>query len=152
AFRPASSTPPRTRRDVACPIVIIRNASIGRPQPLVTLQGRETHRQVDHGRLAVVPPSIAMTAPVMNVARSDARNDASSATSSGRPARFSAVLATRCGERSTACGPPDISVAVKPGQIAMARIPSGPYSSAAAFVKAMTPAFDAEYTLVRRSE
>ena len=36
--------------------------------------------------LAVVPPSIGMTAPVMKLARSEARNDASSATSSGWPA------------------------------------------------------------------
>jgi hypothetical protein len=33
----------------------------------------------------VVPPSIGMTAPVMYADRSEARNDASSATSSGWP-------------------------------------------------------------------
>ena len=37
---------------------------------------------------------------------------------------------------------------MRPGQIALARMPFGPYSTAAALVNEMTPAFAAEYTLV----
>ena len=44
--------------------------------------------------------------------------------------------------------PPDISVSMKPGQMALARMPWVPYSMAAAFVNEMTPALAAEYTLV----
>ena len=41
---------------------------------------------------------------------------------------------------------------MKPGQIALARMPLLPYSMAAAFVNAITPAFAAEYTLVGMRE
>ena len=41
-----------------------------------------------------------------------------------------------------------ISVLMKPGQIALTRMPCAPYSTAPAFVMAMTPAFAAEYTVV----
>src|SRR5262249_7304747 len=88
-----------------------------------------------------------MTAPVMYVARSEQRNEASSATSSGWPPRLSAVPCTSWGNRAAAPGLPDISVAMKPGQMAMARMPWVPYSPAAALVNAITPAFAAEYTL-----
>ena len=37
-----------------------------------------------------------------------------------------------------------ISVRMKPGQMALARMPFTPYSTAAAFVMAITPAFAAE--------
>src|SRR5438445_6052856 len=100
------------------------------------------------GKQAVLPPSMGMMAPVMYAARSDARNDASSATSSGWPARFSAEPPTRAGKRSAAPFPPDIGVSMKPGQMALARMPCSPYSMAAALVRAMTPALAIEYTLV----
>ena len=41
-----------------------------------------------------------------------------------------------------------ISVWMNPGQIALARMPCGPYSIAATLVTATTPAFAAEYTAV----
>src|SRR5215472_10540193 len=100
-----------------------------------------------YASVAAMPPSTGMTAPVMYVARSEHRNEASSATSSGWPPRLSAVPCTTCGFRSAAPGPPAISVSMKPGQIAMARMSWVPYSTAAALVNAMTPAFAAEYTL-----
>src|SRR2546430_12444848 len=89
-----------------------------------------------------------MIAPVMYEARSDARNDASSATSSGWPPRLRADPPTSAGKRSAAPLPPDIGVSMKPGQMALARMPCSPYSTAAALVSAMTPALAMEYTLV----
>src|SRR6478735_4283512 len=103
-------------------------------------------------RAQVLPPSTGMTAPVMKLARSDARNDASSATSSGWPARFIAAPSTSWGKLSIADCPPDSSVTISPGQIALARMPLAPYSTAAALVNAMTPAFAALYTLVGMSD
>ena len=51
-------------------------------------------------------------------------------------------------ERAPAPLPPDISVSMKPGQMALARTPRGPYSIAADLVNEITPALVAEYTLV----
>src|SRR4029453_14066106 len=104
------------------------------------------------GRLAVVPPSIGMMAPVMYAARSEARNDASSATSSGWPPPFRAEPATSAGNRAAAPFPPDISVSMKPGQIAFARMPCSPYSMAAALGKAIPPAWAPEKTRGGRGE
>src|SRR6516164_3004273 len=101
--------------------------------------------------VAVIPPSTGITAPVIYDARSEQRNDASSATSSGCPPRLRAVPWTSWGNRSAAPGPPDSSVSMKPGQMAMARMPRVPYSTAAALVKEMTPAFAAEYTLTGKA-
>src|SRR4051794_17702067 len=100
------------------------------------------------GRQAVTPPSMGMIAPVMYEERSEARKEASSATSSGWPPRFSAEPPTRAGKRSAAPLPPDIGVSMKPGQMALARMPCSPYSTAAALVTAMTPALAIEYALV----
>src|SRR5207237_10501591 len=105
-------------------------------------KGRGGGRQL--GRQAVLPPSMGMIAPVMYPARSEARNDASSATSSGWPARFRAEPPTSAGKRSAAPLPPDIGVSMQPGQMALARIPCSPYSMAAALVNAMTPALAIE--------
>ncbi len=80
----------------------------------------------------------------MKLARSEHRKAASSATSSGCPPRLSAVPCTSLGNRSAAPLPPDMAVSTKPGQMALARMPWVPYSTAAAFVKAMTPALAAE--------
>ena len=54
---------------------------------------------------------------------------ASSATSSGWPARFNAEASIIWGT-APAPGPPDISVSMNPGQMALARMPFGPYSMA----------------------
>jgi hypothetical protein len=45
-----------------------------------------------------------------------------------------------------------ISLRMKPGQIAFTRMPRGPYSTAPAFVTAITPAFVAEYVAVPNVE
>src|SRR5690348_16952137 len=112
------------------------------------------HRQRRNGqrRAQVLPPSMGMTAPVMKLDRSDARNEASSATSSGWPARFIAAPSTSCGKLSMAACPPESSVTMRPGQMAFARMPLVPYSTAAALVNAITPAFAALYTLVGMSD
>src|SRR5947209_16271205 len=84
----------------------------------------------------------------MKLARSDARNDATSAISSGWAPRLMAWPPTTRGKRFAAPGPPDISVSTNPGQITFARMPTSAYSTAAALVNEITPALDAEYTLI----
>src|SRR5205085_317671 len=84
-----------------------------------------------HGLVAVRPPSTGITAPVRNEARSEARNEATSATSSGSPARFIGAPWTSDGNFSIASRPPDSSVMIRPGQMALARMPLVAYSIAA---------------------
>src|SRR5207244_2909333 len=100
---------------------------------------------VRQGSRADQPPSTGMIAPLTNEARSEQRNAATSATSSGRPARLSDAFSYISGN----CAPPDapmISVSMNPGQIALARIPLCPYSADADLVTEMTPALAALYT------
>ncbi len=52
--------------------------------------------------MAVRPPSAAITAPVMKLARSEARNATTSASSSARAARFSSVVLPNASVRSGA--------------------------------------------------
>ena len=93
--------------------------------------------------LAVVPPSIEMTAPVMKLARSDARNEASSATSSGWPARLSADASMSCGNRAPEPGPAGQRGLDEAGAHGVGADALVPYSTAADLVNEMTPAFEA---------
>ena len=86
-----------------------------------------------------------MIAPLTNEARSEHRNAATWATSSGCPARWSDAFSYISGNFA----PPDapmISVSMNPGQRALARIPWCPYSADADLVTEMTPALAALYT------
>ncbi len=83
------------------------------------------------------------TLPVMNEAFSPARNATRWATSSACPGRPS-------GNRLlTSSSSPILRssslLAMKPGQIALTRIPTGPSSSAADFTSPITPCLAAEY-------
>src|SRR5437870_6074434 len=92
------------------------------------------------GRRADQPPSTGMIAPDTNDARSEQRNAATSATSSGLPARPSDAFSYIWGKLE----PPDapmISVSMNPGHRQFTRIPLRPYSDDADFVSDTTPAF-----------
>jgi hypothetical protein len=90
------------------------------------------------------PPAVdGEMAPVTNEARPQARKAATSATSTGSPARLSTAFLSISGKCLLPCAPM-ISVRMKPGQTALTRMPFGPYSTAAAYVMAMTPALAAE--------
>src|SRR5262249_44797566 len=98
-----------------------------------SLSGRVASRR--QASFAAQPPSTGTIAPGTNDARSDTRNAATSATSDGLPARPSAAFSNISGYFS----PPDapmISVRMKPGQIALTRMPCLPYSTAASLVTA----------------
>src|SRR5947208_10745569 len=102
---------------------------------------------VRQGSRADQPPSTGTIAPLTNDARSEQRNAATSATSSGRPARPSDAFSSIWGK----CAAPDapmISVAMKPGQMQFTRMPLRPYSDDADFVRDTTPALAALYTEV----
>ena len=79
---------------------------------------------------AVAPPSIVKAAPEMNEASSLARKTTDAATSSGVPMRPKGAMARRA---DLPVHSPTAShsgfkkgVSTQPGQIAMARMPSGP--------------------------
>src|SRR6185312_15857884 len=105
------------------------------------------HRGLVHGSRADQPPSTGMIAPETNDARSEHRNAATSATSSGRPPRPSDAFFAISGN----CDPPDapmISVSMNPGQTQFTRTPLRPYSADADLVSETTPALAALYTEV----
>src|SRR5262245_66439603 len=79
--------------------------------------------------VTVVPPSTTMVWPVMKLAASEHRNTAAPAISCGRPQRLSAV---RAANFDPSVGLSTIarlvSVAKKPGAVALTVIPCGPSS------------------------
>src|ERR1700722_3294717 len=95
----------------------------------------------------VQPPSTMNGAPVANDDSSLARNRAIFAISSGLPIRPSVEM--RLIARSDIVPPPwireTIGVSIAPGQIALTRMLCRPFSSAATFVIAITPALAAQY-------
>ena len=92
----------------------------------------------------VTPPSQGIATPLMKPAAGEARNAARAPMSSGSPRRPTGVRATKWSRRC-----PGIErtsgVAIRPGRMALAVTPPGPNSWATAWVKPMTPAFDAAY-------
>jgi hypothetical protein len=79
---------------------------------------------------------------VKNELSSEARNSAVSATSSGVPALPSGVCPTISIRRTAGIGSV-IGVSMRPGQIALARIPRDPASCATDFVNPRIPALAA---------
>lgn len=99
---------------------------------------------------ALAPPSTGILAPVMNPARSEARNTATSTISSGFPQRLSSVLLANA-SRVALSSPRSRSapgVRIGPGLIAMTRIPYGAPSRASYRVMPMTPAFAAACAVI----
>ena len=89
----------------------------------------------------VEPPSTLMTCPFTKDAFSDARNNTTSAISSGLTSRFIALsLIIAAPALSSICF--DMFVSVSPGAIAFTLIPRGANSVASVFVQEMTAAFD----------
>src|SRR5262249_49724408 len=99
---------------------------------------------VAHGKRHDNAPSTGMMAPLTYEARSDARKQASSATSSGRPARPIAGLVASSGYISAARPLMPSGERMTPGHTQLARMPTSPYSMAAFLVTATTPAFAAQ--------
>src|SRR5581483_6480075 len=89
-----------------------------------------------------VPPFGLTTWPVVQVFAGEARNQITSAISSGAAIRPSGIWAISSGVRSVAGSR---SVSVGPGATQLTRIPWGASSRASDFVRPITPAFDAQY-------
>ena len=88
--------------------------------------------------------------PVTYEACGDARNVMRSATSVAVPMRSSGVASSTTDRRSSSASTIAVRfVSMKPGDTQFTRI-SGAYSSAAAIVSEITPAFAAEYGLSKR--
>src|SRR5262249_16272862 len=79
--------------------------------------------------VTVVPPSTTMVWPVMKLRGSEERNTAAPAISCGRPQRLSAVRAANFGPSAGLSTMARlVSVAKKPGEIALTVMPCGPSS------------------------
>ena len=90
-----------------------------------------------------IPPQQVITCPVIYADKSEARNRAKLATSSGVPPRRRGICSAQAFFTSSGSALV-ISVMMKPGAMALWRILRTPISLAADLVKPMIPAFDAE--------
>ena len=91
----------------------------------------------------MIPPFTPNICPVTYELHGDAKNDTAEATSSGvpiRPIGISSHIASFSSDEKRSI----ISVSITPGQIQLTVIPLNAYSFARAFVRPITPAFEAE--------
>ncbi len=88
---------------------------------------------------AMMPPSMASMAPLMNAASSESRNAAALATSSGVPLRLSGICFVRSSYCSGVTKPSVAGVGTLPGAMALTRMPRGPSSPASTLVSPAMP-------------
>src|SRR6478672_1759945 len=89
-----------------------------------------------------IPPFTASTCPVIYDASSEARKHTAAATSSGVPSRRSGIRAAQSSSARSVMARV-MSVSIIPGATTLIVIPREATSSAAAFAKPISPAFDA---------
>src|SRR5262249_37779090 len=117
--------------------------------PAAVHEDEDAHRRIPSPQYALRPPSAGITAPLIMRDSSEARKRAMWAMSSGSPiangCRRRSSMPSRGGaERSASAGPRRLRIlseSTTPGQMALARIPRGPYSPASARVSARIAPF-----------
>ena len=97
-------------------------------------------------QMAVQPPSIENSMPVTKLEASLASHNAALATSSGVPSRFMGLQAARPARSSSGTDSTSSGVSIKPGQMALIRMPDSPYSTAVFRVRPPTAYLEATYS------